>query len=111
MPYRQDKMGVAVLKHLGELLTYEVKNSDIGFITISGVNVSPDASIAKIYVTFMGSKDPEKNMQALERTKGFLRTQLSKRLGTRIVPELHFYLDKSYEEGQKIESIIKNLKK
>jgi ribosome-binding factor A len=104
-------MSVAVMKHLSEILTYEVKNPDIGFITITGVDVTPDASIAKVFVTFLGSKDIDKNLNALERTKGFLRTQLSKRLGTRIVPELHFVLDKSFDEGQKIESILKTLKK
>ena len=78
MPYKQDRLSVSVLKHLSEIITYEVKNPDIGFVTITGVDASADGSYAKVYVTFLASKDPEQNLKALERTKGFLRTQLSK---------------------------------
>lgn len=111
MPYQQDRLSVSVLKHLSEIIAYEVKNPDIGFVTITGVDASADGSYAKVYVTFLASKDPTKNLKALDRTKGFLRTQLAKRLAKRIVPELTFLLDTSYDDGSKIDNILKAVNK
>lgn len=60
MFFKQDRLSVSVMKHLSEIITYEVKNPEIGFVTITGVDVSPDGSYAKVYVTFLGTKDVSK---------------------------------------------------
>ena len=86
----------------------EVKDPAIGFCTITGVEVTNDLSIAKVYVSFL-NKNPQKRMEALQHSKGFIRTLLAKRLTVRKCPELQFVIDTSIEYGNKIESIIEEL--
>lgn len=101
-------MNHIIQKELSSILQTEVKDPQIGFCTITDVDVTNDFSIAKIYVSFLG-KYTNKNMQALERSKGFIRSILAKRLTIRKCPELQFVLDKSLEYGNKIEKILHDI--
>lgn len=108
MALKKEKMNNIIQRELSEILQMEVKDPAIGFCTITGVEVTNDLSIAKVYVSFL-NKNPQKRMEALERSKGFIRTLLSKRLTIRKCPELQFIIDSSLEYGNKIESIIEEL--
>lgn len=82
----------------------------MGFVTVTDVEVSNDHSFAKVYVTFLG-KDArnEAGLKALNRAKGFIRSELSKRLSIRRTPELSFYIDKTEEQGKHIEEILNQI--
>ncbi|MFQ6791757.1 30S ribosome-binding factor RbfA [Thomasclavelia sp.] len=111
MVLKKDKMNGIIQRELSQILQFEVKNSKIGFCTITGVETTKDLSISKVYVTFLGkdNNNVEKKMEALERSKGFIRSLLAKRLTIRKVPEIQFVLDKSLEYGNRIDKIIKDL--
>lgn len=109
MPYKVDRINVQVLKYVSEILQFEIKNPNIGFVTITKVDVTRDYSYAKIYVSFLDHRDIDKQMAALEKSKGFIRSELSKRLTIYKCPALIFIYDSSYEEGEKIENILKGL--
>lgn len=112
MVLKKDKMNGIVQRELSQILQTEVRDREIGFCTITAVDITNDLSIAKIYVTFLGkSFNQKKGIEALERSKGFIRSLLAKRLTTRRVPELKFMLDSSLEYGNKIENIITDLNK
>ena len=102
---KKEKLNNIIQRELSSILQNEVKDPHIGFCTITGVDVTNDYSYAKVYVTFL---DPHyhKNMKALERSKGFIRSLLAKRLKIRKCPELTFVIDHSIEYGNKIEEII-----
>lgn len=106
---KKEKMNNIIQRELSDILQTEVKNPQIGFCTITDVDITSDLSIAKIYVSFL-NKNTKKSMDALEKSKGFIRSLLAKRLTIRKCPELHFILDTSLEYGNKIESIIEDLK-
>lgn len=108
MVMKKEKMNNIIQRELSSILQTEVKDPSIGFCTITGVEVTSDFSIAKIYVSFL-NKNTKKSMEALERSKGFIRMLLSKRLTIRKCPELQFILDTSLAYGNKIESIIEEL--
>ncbi len=110
MVLKKDKMNNIIQRELSDILLTEVRDSAIGFCTITAVEVTTDLSIAKIYVSFL-EKNTKKSMEALDRSKGFIRSLLAKRLTTRKCPELQFILDTSLEYGNKIESIIHDLNK
>ncbi len=95
---------------LSKILLTDVKD-DIGFVTITGVNLTNDLSFAKIYYSVLGNED-KKNAVAkkLNKVKGFLRTSLGSRVQMRKVPELIFAYDESIEYGNKIEKIITEIK-
>lgn len=108
MVLKKDKMNNIIQRELSDILQTEVKDPSIGFCTITGVDVTNDLSIAKIYVSFL-NKNTKKSMDAMERSKGFIRSLLAKRLTIRKCPELHFILDNSLEYGNKIDNIIEEL--
>lgn len=110
MTLKKEKVEKIILRELSDIIQNEVKNKEVGFCTVTGVSVTNDLSIAKIYVSFM-NKNQNKSLESLNKAKGFIRTQLSRRLTIRKCPELQFYIDTSLEYGNKIEKIISELHK
>lgn len=112
MTLKAEKVAGIIQKEVSEIIQFELKDQKIGFITITDVTVTNDLSIAKIYVSFLGQKAREEaGMKALERSKGFIRTNLAKRMTLRKVPELQFKIDDSLERGNKIEKILYEMNK
>lgn len=107
MANRKERVPALILKNISEIIQYEVKSKSIGFVTVTDVDVSNDFSHAKVYVSFLGVGNKEERLAALERTKGFIRSSLAQKMDIRKVPELHFFIDDSFEKGQKIEESLK----
>ena len=92
------------------MLTREVRDPGIGFVTITRVEVSADLQHAKIYYTVFGDdKARRESARAIERVSPFLRRQLAGRLRLRRAPELHFFFDESVAQHDRIEQIIQDL--
>ncbi len=108
MAIKKEKMDNIIQRELSSILQMEVKDPAIGFCTITGVDITNDLSIAKVYVSFL-NKNVKKSMDALQKSKGFIRSLLAKRLTIRKCPELHFVLDTSLEYGNKIETLIEEI--
>ncbi len=108
MVMKKDKLNHIIQREISSILQTEVKDPAIGFCTITDVDVTSDLSYAKIYVTFL-NPNQKKSLEALEKSKGFIRSLLAKRLTVRKCPELIFMIDKSLEYGNKIDNIITGL--
>jgi ribosome-binding factor A len=102
---RSIRLGDQIQRELAELLEREVKDPQIGMVTITAVKVTRDLAHAKIYVTVMGDAR-EESLQALQRASGFLRSALASRLRVRIVPTIHFVYDVSLDRGIRIGALI-----
>ncbi len=100
-----------IKKNLSEIIQFEVNNPNLGFISIPEVKVSKDYSYAKVYVSFYNEKDEKEGMAALNHSKGFIRSELAKRMDTKRVPELNFVVDKSYQNEEKMRQILDNIDK
>lgn len=110
MTVKKDKIAGIIQKNVSEIIQFTLKDPKIGFITITDVNVTGDLSIATIFVSFLGQKAREEaGMKALDRSKGFIRTELAKRLTIRKTPNLVFRIDHSLEKGNKIDAIIREI--
>ena len=104
---RARRVGDEIQRDLADLLRTEVKDPRVGPVTITAVEVSADLSHAKIFVTHMaGRENADEAVLALQRTAGFLRSALSRRLSLYSVPQLHFAYDDSIENGMKISQLI-----
>lgn len=107
---RTDRVGQQIHKEVASILQNEFKNRDprVGFITVSGAEVSRDLAHAKVFVTFF-TEDENKikeDLQILEDNKGFVRSLLAKRVRMRSVPTIHFMRDVSITEGMRISNIV-----
>jgi len=114
MSVRSQRLADEIQKNLAGLLQFEVKDPRVGFVTISGVDVSRDMAFADVYVTWMHAQseaDCEPQLVALKKTAGFLRSKLAKQLTTRIVPQLRFKYDPSFVSGQKMDILLAKLHK
>lgn len=108
---RNNRVAEQIKKELGIVIQREMKDPRLGFITVTGVEVSNDLSQAKIYISVLGQEEQKKeSLKALEKAQGFLRSEIGSRIQMRHVPELIFKMDHSIEYGNKIESIISKLK-
>ena len=102
---RIDRVKEQVMRELAELVRTELKDPRAGFITINDVEVSRDYSHATVYYTVLNG-DRAASAQALEKAKGFLRSELSRRITVFRTPELHFEYDESLERGVNLSQLI-----
>ena len=107
MADRQARIQAIIGKNISEIIQFELKNPRIGFCTVSEVQVSSDFSYAKVYVSFLGSKHPTSNLEELNKTRGYVRSSLAKKLDIRKTPEITFVLDDSYLRSERLEKILK----
>lgn len=109
---RQLKYAGMIQKDLSEIFQRDARHI-IGktFVTVTGVEVSPDLGFAKIYISLMLVDDKEVFMSLLNKHKKEFRGSLGKKIGkqVRIVPEIAFFLDETEEKAQGIEDIIAGL--
>jgi ribosome-binding factor A len=109
---RQQKFSRLIQKELSEIFQRDKKGIlDNAFITIADVKVSPDLSVAKVYISMMLAKNKEKTLENINLRKPEIRKALGNKIGkqVRIVPELIFYADEVEENARRLEDLIKNL--
>ena len=109
---RQQKFGKLIQKDLSEIFHKEYQSLlQGGMITITDVKMSPDLSIAKIYLSFLLVKNPNEMVDLLNEKTKMIRNSLGQKIRhqARIIPHLNFYLDDTSEYAAKIEKLFENL--
>jgi ribosome-binding factor A len=106
---RQNKVSRLVQKEMGDMFQKEAKHLFIGGLaTVTGVEISPDLSIAKVFISFLNLK-PKETLEMLMDKRSEIRNYLSHRVKhqLRIVPDLRFFIDDSYEAIMHIDKLLK----
>ncbi len=107
---RSDRVASQLQKELAELLQMHVKDKRLGMVTVSGVEVTRDLAVAKIFVSFLGAGGTVKDcLGLLSHAVPMLRYELGKRMRMRSMPELRFVHDESIERGMRIDALLKQL--
>ena len=89
------------------MLLREIKDPRIGFVTVTGVEMTGDLREAKIFVSIMGSEEQVKNSwEGLQSALGFIRREIGKRIRLRFTPEISFAPDKSLDYSEHIQKIL-----
>lgn len=101
---RSDRVAEQIQRELADLLQFEVKDPRVGMVTVTEVEVSGDMAHAKIY--YSAKEGTAELQKGLEKTAGFLRSQLAKRMLVRTVPQLHFIYDASIDRGMRLSKLI-----
>lgn len=111
MSRRTDRMASLIRAELGDLILKKLKDPRIGFVTVTGVEVTPDLKLAKVYYSVLGKeKDKVQTQRALEHSSGFLQHGIAEALKLRFTPKLNFYLDESLDRGVQIDNILREIK-
>jgi ribosome-binding factor A len=109
---RQQKFSRLIQKELSDVFQRDRKGIlDNTLITIADVRVSPDLSVARIFISMMLAKNKEKTLANLNLHKREIRRALGEKIGkqVRIIPELIFVIDDVEENAQRLDDLIKNL--
>ena len=111
--HRHERVGEEIAHEINTLLVGELKDPRLeGMVVASEVRVQPDMKHARVFINVKGTnKEQSDAIKALEHASGYIRRELVERLQLRRVPELHFTLDLSQEHVERIEQLLKEVKK
>lgn len=112
MAFRVERLEKIIEREISIIISTEVKDDRLKFVTITKVALTNDLSIATVFYTVIGNDEQKAaTIENLNDAKGFIKSSLSKKLEIRKTPDLKFKYDESLQYGEKIEQILKNLKK
>lgn len=104
-----ERLNHAIQQEISIILMREIKDEEIKFVTITGVDTTNDLSYAKVYYTVLDESKKDKTEEALKKASSFIRTKLAERIDIRHTPELKFIYDTSIAYGEHIEDIINKI--
>ncbi len=108
---RAVRVGEQILKEIAILLIESVKDPRVKSVTMTGIRLSSDLKLARVYFSVLGKEADVKKAQAgLDSAKGYIKRRIGQRLSLRYVPELLFIHDDSLEMGAHIERLLEKLK-
>ncbi len=107
---RSDRVGGLIQQVLSDILRKDIKDPRLKMITISGVKMSPDLRIAKVYYTTSGGKkNREESAEGFKKATGYLKRSLARQVDLRYMPELKFFFDDSFDYGTHIDKLLASL--
>lgn len=108
---RADRVADLIKIEISDILLKQVRDPRVGAITITGVKVTDDLRLAKVYFVEMARETIHaETLAGLEKATGFLKRELGKRLQLRFVPDLIFKADKSFAYGGRIERLLAEIR-
>jgi ribosome-binding factor A len=110
MSQRTERIDELLRQEITEILSREVADPRIGFVTVTDVETAPDLRHARIWVSIIGGQaERDETLAALGRAMGFVRRELGTRLRLKRIPELHIRLDDTAERGTRVLQLLHEL--
>jgi len=109
-PYRTNKLNQSILEVLSQLLQTAVKDPRVGFVTLGGVELNRDHSVAQVFWSVIGDEEERRTSFAgLKKARGYMQSRLVRTLGLRAAPQLRFVYDDSVEKGLAMDDVLDDL--
>lgn len=109
--FKKARINEEIAKELGAILrTVKDPRINNGFISVVGVDTTPDLKYCKVRFSIFGG-DSKEAAKGLKSASGYIRRELASRLNLRLTPELTFIPDTSIEHGAHISALIESLHK
>jgi ribosome-binding factor A len=107
---RPERVADQIRAEVTTMISRELRDPAVGFVTVTRVQVSPDLQHARVYYTSLGDETARRNTgRALDRAAGFMRRQIGQRLRLRRAPEIHFHFDESIGHQSRVERLLKEI--
>jgi ribosome-binding factor A len=104
---RARKLAERIKVLVAEALANEVKDSDLGFVTITDVKVTPDLQHSTVYYTVYGSaEEKERTAEIIDRNRGVIRREVGHNLNIRLTPTVEFVLDEIPETAAHMNELL-----
>jgi ribosome-binding factor A len=109
---RQAQVAEFLRDEVSEIITREMKDPRLGFVSITRVELSPDLRYAKVFISVFGSEEErEATLRALTGAAGFVRYQLKPRMRIKHVPEISFHMDRSMEHAEEVARTLNKIRR
>jgi|APLow6443716910_1056828.scaffolds.fasta_scaffold123511_2 ribosome-binding factor A len=107
---RASRVGALIHEAISGLLKSAINDPRLASTTVTGVKMTPDLKLAKIYFVISAmAATKDEAFAGFEKAKGFIKYTLAQKLKLRYMPELQFYYDNSIDYGFHIDSVLKNI--
>ncbi len=107
MSNRKDRVASQIIDILSEMILRDLKDPRIGFVTLTGAEVSADLRYVKVFISVLGEEEARKQcLKALNGASGMMRGEVTRRARLRVAPEITFHYDTGLEHGQRIFSLL-----
>jgi ribosome-binding factor A len=108
MAHRLLKVNEAIRETLSRVITEGLKDPRVGFVTVTGVETSPDLRHAKVFVSVLGSpRDRQQTLAGLQSSHGYLQDRIAAAVRLKRTPQLEFLYDDSIDRGLRIEAVLR----
>lgn len=109
---RSDRVSALISREISKIIDYQMRDTRIGMVTVTGVDLSNDLRNAKVYVSVLGSEtEINTSVSALNSASNFIRARLGERIILRYLPTITFFYDPSTIEGMRMDKILDDIKK
>ncbi len=106
-PRRVERVAEAIKEAVSLIIQRDVKDPRIGFLTVTGVELSGDLRYAKIFISvYGGRKEKAKSLKGLQSATRFIRGEIGRKVKLRYTPEIVFKWDESIEKGAHINDLL-----
>ena len=100
---RMRRVDEAVREVLSDVITHELKDPRVGFVTVTDVKTSPDLRHARVYVSVLGDAEAvQASLEGLRSAQGFLQGRIGSELRLKHTPTLTFEFDDTVERADRI---------
>lgn len=106
---RTSRVGETVRDALTQILRSDLRDFDMGWSSISEVEVAPDLHYARVFVTGLKEEDTKKTVEQLRKAAGQVRHHLARRINLRYTPELDFRYDETAMRALRVETILREV--
>jgi ribosome-binding factor A len=106
--HRQESVAKELQEEIGRIVDGEIDDPLIGFVTITGVDISPDLRHARVYYSVLGDDEQKRESgKGIRRAAKYIRGLVAERMDLRYTPTLRFELDETAEKAQRIEELLR----
>ncbi|MBC7528773.1 MAG: 30S ribosome-binding factor RbfA [Chthonomonadaceae bacterium] len=107
MSVRQERVQEQLVQEVSDMVQKDLRDPRLGFVTLTGAEISKDLRHAKIFVSVLGDEEARKqSLKALNGASGLLRGEFARRAHLRVAPELVFQYDDGIDRGQHIFELL-----
>ena len=108
--HRTDRVSAQLRRELGTLVHWAVREHGLCSTSVSDVEVARDLAHAKVFVTVLEADKAAETVKALKALAPEIRYQLARAVKMRHVPELHFHYDESVDRGERIDTLLRDVR-
>jgi len=110
--HHRERLSEAIREEVAALVEGELGDPRIGLVSVSEVHLGEDSKSARVFVAVTGTEEEAaESLAGLNAARGYIRHELTSRLGLRQAPEIFFVLDRSEQSGGRIEELLHRIEK